>query len=144
MGRILLTLTIASTMLLATATAATAAVKIGFVYYDSPGSDTGSNASLNGEYVKIKNTGTRARVLTGWRLHDQQHHRYTFATFTLCGGCHVNIHTGSGTNTPRNRFWGQSNYVWNNTGDKATLVRAGGRLVDSCKWGSSGPGFKKC
>lgn len=128
-------LIVAVTVLLATVVAASAQIKIGFVYYDSPGSDTGSNSSLNPEYVKIKNTGTRARVLTGWRLHDQSHHRYTFGTFTLCGGCHVNT---------ANRFWGQSNYVWNNTGDKATLVRAGGRVVDICKWGSSGSGFKKC
>jgi hypothetical protein len=76
MGRILLTLGIAGTVLLATATAATAEVKIGFVYYDSPGSDTGSNTSLNGEYVKIKNTGSAAKVLTGWRLHDNSRHRY--------------------------------------------------------------------
>jgi hypothetical protein len=142
--RIVLTIVLAGTLILATTAAASAAIKIGFVYYDSPGSDTGSNASLNAEYVKIKNTGGGARVLTGWRLHDNQHHRYTFGTFTLCGGCHVNIHTGHGTNTAKNRYWGMSNYVWNNTGDKATLLRAGGRVVDFCKWGASGPGFKKC
>jgi hypothetical protein len=34
-----------------------AAVKIDRVQYDSPGSDTGSNTSLNAEYVVIKNTG---------------------------------------------------------------------------------------
>src|SRR5438034_2400635 len=80
MRRIAPALILASTVLLVTASVATAAVRIGFVYYDSPGSDTGSNASLNAEYVKIKNTGSRAKVLTGWRLHDQSHHRYTFGT----------------------------------------------------------------
>jgi hypothetical protein len=144
MGRFVFALAIVSVLGLAATATAGAQIKIGFVQYDSPGSDTGSNASLNGEYVKIKNTGTRARVLTGWRLHDNQHHRYTFGTFTLCGGCHVNIRTGHGTDTAKNHFWGMSNYVWNNTGDKATLVRAGGRVVDFCKWGESGPGFKKC
>jgi hypothetical protein len=144
MGRILLILGIASTVLLTTATAATAQVKIGFVYYDSPGSDTGSNASLNGEYVKIKNTGTAAKVLTGWRLHDTSRHRYTFGTFTLCGGCHVNVHTGSGGNTAKNRFWGSGAYIWNNTGDKATLVKPGGGIVDTCSWGPSPPSFKRC
>lgn len=58
----------AYTVLAVAATTADARIKIGFVCYDSPGSDTGSNANLNGEYVKIKNTGTRARVLTGWRF----------------------------------------------------------------------------
>ena len=61
-------------------------------------------------------------MLTGWRLHDTSRHRYTFGTFTLCGGCHVNVHTGSGGNTAKNRFWGSGAYIWNNTGDKATLV----------------------
>ncbi len=143
MGRILLTLAVAGTVLLATATAAMAEVKIGFVYYDSPGSDTGSNASLNAEYIKIKNTGSASKVLTGWRLHDNQHHRYTFDTFTLCGGCHVKIHTGSGTNTAKNRYWGSGTYIWNNTGDKATLVKPGGGIVDTCSWGPSPPS-KKC
>jgi Lamin Tail Domain len=138
MRRILLTLTIASTMLLATATAAMAEIKIGFVYFDSPGSDTGSNASLNAEYVKIKNTGSRATVLTGWRLHDQSHHRYTFGSYTLCGGCHVKIHTGSGGDTAKNRYWGSGAYIWNNTGDKATLKNAARKVVDTCAYSGEG------
>ncbi len=36
---------------------ASAAIKIG--QYDPSGSDTGSNPSLNREYVVIKNTGTK-------------------------------------------------------------------------------------
>jgi hypothetical protein len=112
--------------------------------WGAPGSDTGSNASLNAEYVKIKNTGSRAKALTSWRLHDQSHHRYTFGTFTLCGGCHVNIHTGHGTNTAKNRYWGSGAYIWNNAGDKATLVKPSGNIRDTCNWGPSPPGFKRC
>ena len=144
MRRTMLALVIAAAVLLVAAATAGARIKIGFVYYNSPGSDTGSNSSLNAEWVKIKNTGTGARVLTGWRLHDKQHHRYVFPTFTLCGGCHVRVHTGHGTNRRRNLYWGSSAYIWNNDGDKATLTRAGGRIVDTCKWGASGPGYKKC
>jgi hypothetical protein len=65
---------------------------------------------------------------------DNQHHRYTFGTFTLCGDCHVKIQTGSGTEAAKNRYCGVSNYVWNNTGDKVTLVRASGRVVDFGRW----------
>ncbi|MDP9868239.1 hypothetical protein J2S55_007505 [Streptosporangium brasiliense] len=41
------------------------------VYYDSPGSDLRSNASLNGEYVVIKNTTRTAIDLAGWTLRDK-------------------------------------------------------------------------
>jgi hypothetical protein len=46
----------AASILIATpAQAAPATVYISKVYFDSPGSDTGSNSSLNAEYVVIKN-----------------------------------------------------------------------------------------
>ena len=77
-------------------------------------------------------------MLTGWRLHDQSHHRYTFGSYTLCGG-HVKIHTGSGGDTAKNRYWGSGAYIWNNTGDRATLVKPGGGIVDTCSWGPSPP-----
>src|SRR5215218_5245707 len=37
---------------------AASAIQITKVYYNSPGSDTGSNTSLNAEWVRITNTGT--------------------------------------------------------------------------------------
>ena len=45
---------------------AASAIKITKVYYNSPGSDYGSNTSLNAEWVRITNTGTTWRALTGW------------------------------------------------------------------------------
>jgi hypothetical protein len=44
---------------------ALAAVKITEIFYNSPGSDTGSNKSLNAEWVKIHNSGSHAV-----RMHD--------------------------------------------------------------------------
>ena len=38
------------------AQAATPAVQITKVYYNSPGTDTGSNTSLNAEWVRLTNT----------------------------------------------------------------------------------------
>lgn len=35
-------------------------------------------------------------------------------------------------------------YIWNNTGEKATLVNPGGGIVDTCSWRPSPPSFKKC
>jgi hypothetical protein len=107
------------------------------IYFDSPGSDTGSRASLDAEAVTIKNTTKTTRVLTGWTLHDASHHTYVFGPFSLRAGRSVTIHTGQGTNTAADRYWGRSGrvgYIWNNTGDTATLVNAAGRTVDTCRY----------
>ncbi|MEQ7007208.1 lamin tail domain-containing protein [Actinopolymorpha sp. B17G11] len=118
--------------------AATPAVQITKVYYNSPGTDTRSNKSLNAEYVRLTNRRTSAIKLKGWTLRDKANHVYTFATYTLGAGKSVYIHTGKGTNTTSHRYWGQGDYVWNNTGDTAYLRTPARTLVDSCSWGSKG------
>ncbi|WP_081937797.1 lamin tail domain-containing protein [Streptosporangium roseum] len=65
--------------------AALPAVQITKVYYDSPGSDLRSNASLNGEYVTIKNTTRQAIDLAGWTLRDKTGYTYTFGDDVLLG-----------------------------------------------------------
>src|SRR5690349_20860441 len=95
---------------------ASAEIVISFIRYNPAGPDTGSNTSLNKEYVTMHNTGVRAKALGGWRLHDNQHHRFTFPSFSLCGHCSVRIHTGKGTNGAGNLYWASGNYIWNNTG----------------------------
>lgn len=47
------------------------------IYYDSPGSDTRSNTSLNAEYVQVKNSTSRGVSLKGWTVSDASNHRYT-------------------------------------------------------------------
>jgi hypothetical protein len=49
--------------LLSLTPAAAGAIKINRIYFDSPGSDTGSNSSLNAEWIRLKNTGNSARQL---------------------------------------------------------------------------------
>jgi Lamin Tail Domain len=113
-------------------------VQIYKIYYNSPGTDTRSNSSLNAEYVIIKNKGTSNRSLTGWTLRDAAGHIYKFGTFTLRAGYSVYVHTGKGTNTSTHRYWGSSNYIWNNTGDTAYLRNSSGTGIDTCRYGSSG------
>jgi hypothetical protein len=113
------------------------------IQYDSPGSDTGSNTSLNTEYVMIWNRGTTSRSLTGWTVRDRQAHIYTFGAFTLAPGKYVVVRTGSGTNSAINRYQNRSWYVWNNDGDAATLRNASNVTIDSCSWGR-GPGYIYC
>lgn len=126
------------------AQAANPTLHISKVYFDSPGSDTGSNTSLNAEYVRIKNSSTtKSYTLTGFTLRDKANHVYTFKTFTLKPGTSVTVHTGKGTNTSSHVYWNKNWYVWNNTGDTATLKNASGTTVDSCTFTSAGD-YKVC
>jgi hypothetical protein len=106
--------------------------------YNSPGSDTGSNASLNAEFVRITNYRSTDKVLTDWTITDRAGFEYTFPTFTLKAGASVRVHTGSGTDSKTDLYWDRSWYVWNNTGDTAYLRNTTGTTHDTCKWGSTG------
>lgn len=121
---------------------ATSTIQFGRIQYDAPGTDTTSN--VNGEYVVIKNLGTRSVALTGWTVRDAQSHVYKFGTFTLGAGKSVVLHTGKGTNSSTVRYWGLGWFVWNNTGDTAYLRNAAGVLADKCVWTSIGAGYKYC
>jgi hypothetical protein len=117
------------------ASAAQPALRFHGAQYDSPGKDTRSKASLNAEWVSLVNTGTKAVNLKGWTIRDTSKHVYTFGNVSIAGkGGRIWLHTGSGTAKGGNRFWGSGNYVWNNTGDTASLRNAAGKAMDSCAW----------
>ena len=126
---------VAAPVLLLGSTEATAVspVRFSFVQYDSPGKDTGSNKSLNAEWIRVTNYGDSARSLTGWTIRDLKDHVYHFPSFKLGPGKSVRVHTGSGQNTKKDLYWGEDYYVWNNTGDKA-ILRKGKSKIDTCKW----------
>lgn len=140
---VLAALTAATALTGATAAEGAGRIVIYKVYYDSPGSDSGSNSSLNAEYVLLKNVSTSTRELTGWRLKDKAGHTFTFPKTWIGAGKYMYVRTGKGSNDSNERFWGQSWYIWNNTGDTAYLRTPGGTLYDSCSWGSSGD-YKFC
>jgi Lamin Tail Domain len=114
------------------AAASTSGIAISAIYFDSPGPDSGSNGSLNAEWVKIKNVTGHRKSLTGCTLRDASSHVYRFPTFRLGAHAVAYIHTGYGMNRPHQLYWRSSWYVWNNTGDRATLRNAGGGRVDRC------------
>ena len=58
-----------------------------------------------------------------------------------CAGGHERC--GSGSDTAHNLYWGQGNYVWNNTGGKATLRKASAKKVGVCKFSGAGS-FMTC
>ncbi|MEV0584503.1 lamin tail domain-containing protein [Nonomuraea sp. NPDC050310] len=136
----------ASAFLSATpAEAALPAVQITRVYYDSPGSDRRSNASLNGEYVVIHNTTRRAIDLEGWQVRDKTGYSYEFGPDVILGANKkITLRTGSGSDGASTLHWGRRQYVWNNDKDTAYVRKPDGRLVDSCAYNSSRYDYKNC
>ncbi|MER6025606.1 lamin tail domain-containing protein [Streptomyces sp. NPDC001851] len=130
--------------LLSTPAQAAGGVQIHHVWFDSPGSDNRSNASLNAEWVQIRNTGGTAVSLNGWVLKDASNHRYVFPNVKIGAGKYMKIHTGRGSDTASDKYQGRRAYVWNNDRDTATLTRASGAKVDSCSWTTRDPSDKYC
>jgi hypothetical protein len=111
------------------------AVRFSRIQYDSPGSDTGSNASLNAEWARIANHSNRTKTLTGWTVRDGVGHVYTFPTFRLRSDARVTLHTGRGKNTATDLYWRKTHYVWKNSGGRAILKTSAGTTRDTCTWG---------
>jgi hypothetical protein len=120
------------------------AVKIDLIYFDSPGSDTGSNTSLNAEYLRLRNTTGTARTITGWTVRDASGHVYKLSTTTVKANSTLLLRSGTGTDNATTRYWQQKWYVWNNSGDKAELRNSAGTLVHSCSYGSSTAASTTC
>jgi hypothetical protein len=123
---------------------ATPAIKIYKIYYNSPGSDTRTNTSLNAEYVVLKNMTSTTRSITGWTVRDASAHVYTFGSLSIPAGKTVVLHTGKGTNSSTQRYWGSGNYVWNNDKDTAYLRNSAGTLIHSCSYSSTAVEYKYC
>ncbi|TGN81906.1 lamin tail domain-containing protein [Streptomyces bauhiniae] len=130
--------------LLSTPAQAAGTVQIHRVYFDSPGKDTRSNSSLNGEWVQLKNTSRSAVSLKGWILKDASNHKYVFPNVKLGAGKYVKVHTGSGRDTTSDKYQGRRAYVWNNTSDTATLTKSNGSKVDTCSWTTRNGSDKYC
>jgi hypothetical protein len=121
--------------------------KITAVYFD-PGPGPDPDSQLNLEYVVIRNTSTHKLRMKGWKLHDTPRsgsvHTYHFPRFVLRPGASVRIHTGKGTKTRKDLYWGLTYYVWGDDSDKATLVNRAGNVVSTCGWTSSASSPKFC
>lgn len=121
--------------------ATTPSVTFTKIQYNSPGSDDRSNTSLNNEWVRITNMTSKSISLKGWTVKDAQGHTYTFGTYSLPAKANGYVHTGHGTDgkpDSQHRYQQSGNYIWNNTGDTATLRNASGTKIDSCSWKNTG------
>lgn len=99
------------------------------IHADAAGND---NDNLNDEYVVLENTGTETLDLSGWTVSDEAGHTYTFPSdASLSTGATVTLHTGSGSDTASDRYWGASSAIWNNGGDTVSVTDDSGTLVAS-------------
>ncbi len=86
--------------------------------------------NLTGESVTLKNTGDRSIDLSGWHLRDESGRAYAFPDgFVLRSGATVTVHTGSGSDTDTDLYWGSGAPIWNNDGDTVTVTNADGKTV---------------
>ncbi|MCO8267881.1 lamin tail domain-containing protein [Haloferax sp. AB510] len=103
------------------------------VVADAPGND---NDNLNEEYVTLRNDGDATIDLSGWTVADAAGATYTFAEGTeLSPGASLTLHTGSGTDTDEDVYWGRGGAVWNNGGDTVTIRNAAGVEVLAYTYG---------
>jgi hypothetical protein len=86
--------------------------------------------AANAEAVVIRYTGDGELDLTGWHLKDESGQTYTFPPFKLFKNGAVQVHTGTGTNTAIDLYWGQRQAVWQ-SGEPVLLTTPEGALQDS-------------
>jgi competence protein ComEC len=97
------------------------------VHADAAGTEADN---LNDEYVVFENTGGSSLDIGGWTVADAAGHSYTVpAGVTVAPGATITLHTGSGTDTDTDLYWGSDQPVWNNGGDTVTVRDDDGTVV---------------
>ncbi len=80
---------------------------------------------LNTEVVILKRTGEGALWLTGWRLEDENNHRFVFPELMLNKDGAIKIYTKPGTNSAIELHWGIKEAVWS-SGELVSLMDQNG------------------
>ena len=107
--------------------AATSCIYISGARFDPAGPDA---SHLNREYVKVANRCAKMINIKGWTVRDKAGNTYTFGSLRMGSGT-IYLHTGSGKARPGHRYWGRTEPVWDNTGEKASLYRGDGSKASS-------------
>jgi micrococcal nuclease len=97
------------------------------VEYDAPGDDS---LSLNEEYItfEVLVSGT----LLGYSVEDQTGHRYQFPDRVFKKGDRFKLHSGEGTDTQTDLYWGASGAaIWNNSGDTVKVLDPRDHIVET-------------
>jgi len=83
---------------------------------------------LAAESVQVVNDSNGAVDLQGWTLSSDGGPLYTFGSVLLFPGSWIWLHTGSGQDNSINRYWGQTETVWQ-SGSTVVLRDASGELI---------------
>lgn len=85
---------------------------------------------LQGEFITLQNQGSRKVNLNDWTLCDyQNHHCYAFERIALEADSSLTVWTKTGTTSPTDLYFGESQPIWNNTADTAYLYDAKTQLI---------------
>jgi hypothetical protein len=83
------------------------------------------------EWVEIANPGMASQDFTFWTLTDEENNTYSFPEgFVLLPGATVLVHTGQGSDTESDLYWGRDGQVWDD-GEAAILFDANGEMAAS-------------
>jgi competence protein ComEC len=94
---------------------------------DAAGDD---RENLNDEYVVFRNTGSETLDLSGWTVSDEAGQTYTIPSGTTLGPDKtITLHTGSGTDSETDLYWGSGSPIWNNGGDTVRVTNSQGEVV---------------
>ena len=97
------------------------------VRYDAPGND---NNNLNEEYIVFRLLASMS--LSGYAVEDESGHRYDFPDLTFEKGQTFTLHSGQGTDSLTDLYWGASgSAIWNNDSDAVKVIDPQGQIVES-------------
>ncbi|MEK6829380.1 MAG: lamin tail domain-containing protein, partial [Nanoarchaeota archaeon] len=77
--------------------------------------------TITDEYFTLKNSCANPIDITGWTVHDEARHIFTFSSFNLVVNGELTVVTGNGSNSTTTLYWGRGSAVWNNGGDTLYL-----------------------
>ncbi len=88
------------------------------------------------ETVTIRNDSLATVDISRWSLVDRSGKNiFVFPAFALLPGGAITVHSGRGTNSGNDLYWGKTVSIWNNHGDTATLRDASGAVVSTFTFG---------
>lgn len=88
------------------------------------------------EYVEFQNQGALLQDMSGWRIASVRGAQtYFFSGLTMQAGQICRLYTNEVHPEWCGLSWGKATAQWNNAGDRANLVDAGGKVVSSIGYG---------
>jgi len=105
-------------------------VEAGAFVLDEIHEDRGLADDVEDEYVAFRNAGDETLTLSGWTVENDGGQRFVFPDgFVLDSGQNVTVHSGRGSDSETDVYWGATSGVWDDDGDTITVRTADGREV---------------